>query len=105
MYGNPVYGNPVYGNPVYGNPVYGNPVYGNPGVRQSGVRQSGVRQSGVRQPRLRQPGGRAGPPLPVRCCGDTDPCQCPTTPPAAPTSFVYPNPAYVATAYPGGEGQ
>jgi subtilisin family serine protease len=80
VYGNPVYGNPVYGNPVYGNPVYGNPVYGNPSA------------------------GASGPPPPLPCCCDDDPCQCRTSPPAAPASFVYPNPAYVATVYPGGEG-
>src|SRR6478672_4777712 len=93
VYGNPVYGNPVYGNPVYGNPVYGNPVYGNP--------VSGNPVYG--NPVYGNPAGGA-PFFPVRCCGDTDRCECPATPPAAPMSFVYPNPAYVATAYPGGEG-
>jgi hypothetical protein len=78
VYGNPVYGNPVYGNPVYGNPVYGNPVYGNPA-----------------------PGGPFPPPP---CCTDCDPCACPPATPTPAVSRPYPNPAYVATAYPGGEG-
>lgn len=76
VYGNPVYGNPVYGNPVYGNPVYGNPVYGNPATGY---------------------GGRCG-------CDDADKCECPTTPAPSAASGVYPNPVYVAKAYPGGQG-
>jgi hypothetical protein len=103
VYGNPVYGNPVYGNPVYGNPVYGNPVYGNP-VYGNPVYGNPVYGNPVYgNPVYGNPAGGA-PFFPVRCCGDTDRCECPATPPAAPMSFVYPNPAYVATAYPGGEG-
>ena len=86
VYGNPVYGNPVYGNPVYGNPVYGNPVYGNPVYGNAGY-------------------GNPAVVIALPCgCDDADTCECPTTPPAAPASGVYPNPVYVAKAYPAGQG-
>jgi subtilisin family serine protease len=99
VYGNPVYGNPVYGNPVYGNPVYGNPVYGNP-VYGNPVYGNPVYGNPVYGGGCGQPGCAMGAP----CCTECDRCRCPTDPPAAQTSFVYPNPLYVTTAYPSGDG-
>jgi hypothetical protein len=103
VYGNPVYGNPVYGNPVYGNPVYGNPVYGNP-VYGNPVYGNPVYGNVPGAGAASFPPPPGYPLLAAKCCCEADPCECPATPPAAAMSLVYPNPAYVATVYPGGEG-
>ncbi len=105
VYGNPVYGNPVYGNPVYGNPVYGNPVYGNP-VYGNPVYGNPVYGNPVYgNPVYGNPGYGSPALIASHCaCDDADKCQCPATPTAAPASGVYPNPVYVAKAYPSGEG-